>query len=59
MAKQNPLLEKDIQDRIRKARHVQPQDEKKRKPLLYWLLILLMTIAVLFSLFGQIASLFK
>ncbi|UUM58287.1 hypothetical protein [Streptococcus suis] len=59
MAKENPLLKKDIESRIQNARYVEPKKEKKRKPLVYIILIIIMTLAVLFSLLGQLQFLFQ
>ncbi|HEL1611980.1 TPA: hypothetical protein TXL52_000009 [Streptococcus suis] len=58
MAKDNQLLKNDIEERIQRARYVEPTKEKKRKPILYILLILVMTLAVLFSLLSQLSTLF-
>ncbi|WP_161941127.1 hypothetical protein [Streptococcus suis] len=58
MAKENQLLKNDIDERIQRARYVEPTKEKKRKPILYIILILVMTLAVLFSLLSQLSVLF-
>ena len=45
----NELLEKEINDTIDGARAELPEHEKKKKPLFYTLIIILITIAVLYS----------
>ncbi|MFS1664266.1 hypothetical protein [Streptococcus sp. zg-JUN1979] len=47
----NELLEKEINKTINEARADIPKPEKKKKPIFYKLIIILITIAVLFSLF--------
>lgn len=51
MVKKNELLEKEISQNIEHARADLPEREKGKKPIFYTIIILLITIAVLFSLF--------
>lgn len=53
MAK-NELLEEEIVKTIGEARAELPKTEKKRKPFFYSLIIILITIAVLFSLLHKL-----
>lgn len=50
MPQKNTLLEEVIQKEIQEARYVEPKAEKKRGNWFYKLVVLLVTIAVLFSL---------
>lgn len=51
MTKRNELLEKDIQERIGKARNHLPEKEKQHRSLFNTIVIALISIAVLISLF--------
>lgn len=46
----NELLEKEINDTIDGVRAELPEHDKKKKPLFYTFIIILITVAVLFSL---------
>lgn len=50
MTKRNELLEEDILKTIEKARYVASEEDKDRKSLLYIIVLVLVTLAVVLSL---------
>ncbi|HGC8953177.1 TPA: hypothetical protein ACG5KU_002202 [Streptococcus agalactiae] len=58
MSKENELLNKEIEDQIRKARYEPPEKEKSKRPIFYMVVLALMTFAVLYSLLRSVIGLF-
>ncbi|HFH9836906.1 TPA: hypothetical protein ACGOVD_000391 [Streptococcus suis] len=54
MSKKNSLLEEEIHQSIEKARYVEPEKEKEKKPIFYLIIVGLVTVAVIFSLLRYI-----
>lgn len=50
MTDRNELLDKDIQERIKKIRYEKPDEVKTRKPTFYIIVVILVTVSVLLSL---------
>ncbi|WP_159796562.1 hypothetical protein [Streptococcus halichoeri] len=56
MTQKNKLLEADIAHKIKKARQTRPKEDKEKKSLLNFLVLLLVTIAVLISLWVSLGG---
>lgn len=56
MPDKNELLDQEIKRQIDKARQSVPEKDKDKKPLFYTIVIILVTIAVLYSLLRSFIS---
>lgn len=58
MSKRNELLDKNIEERINKARYEKGDRKESKPPVLYMLLVFLVTLSVFFSILRYLNAIF-